>query len=193
MGPLASGLLPRGPSLNRVQAVDGGAGQKRGFSDDTAKVLLSEYNGANNTGVAEALLQADIQDFRVVFGGDAVLTVPAIKDAANLRRYLREAHAADRFRPSVFFGAVRASSVSTTSIVLVEGSAYMDTWTSALLWYFLWATRCAAQQGEPCLAYAVDAGQLRPRNQRLVRRYASSTNLVVTRSEAAADACAAGV
>ena len=53
------------------------------------KVLLIGYNGANNTG-AEALLQADIEDLRAVFGEDAVLTVPAVKDAANLRRYLHE-------------------------------------------------------------------------------------------------------
>jgi polysaccharide pyruvyl transferase WcaK-like protein len=150
------------------------------------KVLLIGYNGANNTG-AEALLQADIQDFRVVFGEEAVLTVPAIKDAANLRRYLREGPTLRIVSiPSLFFGAVRRLVREHDLVVLVEGSAYMDTWTSALLWYFLWATRCAAQEGKPCLAYAVDAGQLRPRNQRLVRRYASSTNLVVTRSEAAA-------
>jgi len=151
------------------------------------KVLLIGYNGANNTG-AEALLQADIQDFRVVFGEDAVLTVPAVKDAANLRRYLREGPTLQIVSiPSVFFGAVRRLVREHDLVVLVEGSAYMDTWTSALLWYFLWATRCAAQEGKPCLAYAVDAGQLRPRNRRLVRRYASSTNLVVTRSEAAAE------
>jgi polysaccharide pyruvyl transferase WcaK-like protein len=151
------------------------------------KVLLIGYNGANNTG-AEALLQADIQDFRVVFGEDAVLTVPAVKDAANLRRYLREGPALQIVSiPSVFFGAVRRLVREHDLVVLVEGSAYMDTWTSALLWYFLWATRCAAQEGKPCLAYAVDAGELRPRNQRLVRRYASSTNLVVTRSAAAAE------
>lgn len=151
------------------------------------KLLLIGYNGANNTG-AEALLQADIRDFRVVFGEDAVLTVPAVKDAANLRRYLREGPTLQIVSiPSVFFGAVRRLVREHDLVVLVEGSAYMDTWTSALLWYFLWATRCAAQEGKPCLAYAVDAGQLRPRNQRLVRRYASSTNLVVTRSEAAAE------
>ena len=28
-------------------------------------------------------------------------------------------------------------------VLLVEGSAYMDTWTSALLWAFLWTTHCA--------------------------------------------------
>ncbi|HET7929458.1 MAG TPA: polysaccharide pyruvyl transferase family protein [Actinomycetota bacterium] len=151
------------------------------------KVLLIGYNGANNTG-AEALLQADIQDFRAVFGEDAVLTVPAVKDAANLRRYLREGPTLRIVSiPSVFFAAVRRLVREHDLVVLVEGSAYMDTWTSALLWYFLWATRCAAREGKPCLAYAVDAGQLRPRNQRLVRRYAGSTDLVITRSEAAAE------
>jgi hypothetical protein len=41
------------------------------------KILLIGYNGANNTG-AEALLQADIEDLRAVFGNDALLTVPAL-------------------------------------------------------------------------------------------------------------------
>jgi polysaccharide pyruvyl transferase WcaK-like protein len=71
--------------------------------------------------------------------------------------------------------------------VLVEGSAYMDTWGSALLWYFLWATRCAHRSAKPCLAYAVDAGQLRPRNQRLVRRCGGTMDTIITRSAAAAE------
>ena len=36
----------------------------------------------------------------------------------------------------------------------------MDTWTSALLWAFLWTTRCAKYYKIPCVAYAVDAGDL---------------------------------
>ncbi|HET9250374.1 MAG TPA: polysaccharide pyruvyl transferase family protein [Actinomycetota bacterium] len=153
---------------------------------DPPRVLLIGYNGANNTG-AEALLQADIEDLRAVFGDDALLTVPALKDPANLRRYLREG---PNLRivpmPSIFLATTRRLVREHDLVVLVEGSAYMDTWTSALLWYFLWATRCAHREGKPCLAYAVDAGQLRPRNQRLVRRVASTTDLIVTRSEAAA-------
>jgi polysaccharide pyruvyl transferase WcaK-like protein len=150
------------------------------------RILLIGYNGANNTG-AEALLQADIDDLRAVFGDDAVLTVPALKDPANLRRYLHEGPSLRIVRmPSIFLAATRRLVREHDLVVLVEGSAYMDTWTSALLWYFLWATRCAYQEGKPCLAYAVDAGQLRPRNQRLVRRWASTTDLIVTRSEAAA-------
>jgi hypothetical protein len=72
-------------------------------------------------------------------------------------------------------------------VVLVEGSAYMDTWTPALLWYFLWATHCAAELGKPCLAYAVDAGQLSRLDRWLVPREASLTELIVTRSQATAE------
>jgi polysaccharide pyruvyl transferase WcaK-like protein len=151
------------------------------------RILLIGYNGANNTG-AEALLQADIEDLRAVFGDEALLTVPALKDPANLRRYLQEGPSLRIVRmPSIFPAATRRLVREHDLVVLVEGSAYMDTWTSALLWYFLWATRCAHLEGKPCLAYAVDAGQLRPRNQRLVRRWASTTDLIVTRSEAAAE------
>jgi polysaccharide pyruvyl transferase WcaK-like protein len=151
------------------------------------KVLLIGYNGANNTG-AEALLQADIEDLRAVFGEDALLTVPALKNPANLRRYLHEGPTL-RIVPmsSIFLSTTRRLVREHDLVVLVEGSAYMDTWTSALLWYFLWATRCAHRERTPCLAYAVDAGQLRPRNQWLVRRVASTTGLIVARSEAAAD------
>ena len=56
---------------------------------DAPRILLIGYSGANNTG-AEALLQADIEDLRAVFGEDALLTVPALKDPDNLRRYLHE-------------------------------------------------------------------------------------------------------
>src|SRR5687768_17159993 len=54
----------------------------------TPNVLMMGYNGANNTG-AEALLLADIEDVRAVFGPDAHITVPTI-NPANLRRYLVE-------------------------------------------------------------------------------------------------------
>ena len=154
---------------------------------DPPRILLIGYSGANNTG-AEALLQADIEDLRAVFGDDALLTVPALKDPDNLRRYLHEGPTLRIVSmPSFFLSATRRLVREHDLVVLVEGSAYMDTWTSALLWYFLWATRCAHREAKPCLAYAVDAGELRPRNQRLVRRLASTTDLIVTRSEAAAD------
>ena len=148
--------------------------------------LLVGYNGANNTG-AEALLQADIADLRAVLGPDARLTVPTL-NAANLRRYLQPGPTL-RIAPipTVFFAAVRRLVREHDLVVLVEGSAYMDTWTPALLWYFLWATRCADEAGKPSLAYAVDAGQLSRLDRWLTSRVASRSELIVTRAEAAAD------
>ena len=52
------------------------------------EVLLVGYNGANNTG-AEALLLADIEDMRAVFGPGVHITIPTI-NPANLRRYIQE-------------------------------------------------------------------------------------------------------
>ncbi len=151
------------------------------------KILLVGYNGATNTG-AEALLQADIADLRAVLGRDALLTVPTLNEH-NLRRYFTDG---PNLRivpiPPIYPLAFRRLVREHDLILLVEGSAYMDTWTSALLWAFLWATHCADAADKPCLAYAVDAGQLRsPLNRRLVRREASKTDLIVARSAAAAE------
>lgn len=150
------------------------------------RILLVGYSGANNTG-AEALLRSDIEDLRAVLGKDLHITIPAL-NPANLRRYVREGPDLEIvLLPPIFFRTIRKLVQETDVVVLVEGSAYMDTWTSALLWYFLWATHCAEVMHKPCLAYAVDAGGLSPWNRQLVRRVASSTDLIVTRSEAAAD------
>ncbi|MGE5619468.1 MAG: polysaccharide pyruvyl transferase family protein [Sphingomonadaceae bacterium] len=149
-------------------------------------VLLVGYNGANNTG-AEALLLSDIQDVRAVVGPDAQITVPAL-EPANLRRYIQEG---PRLRiaklPTVFPATVRRLVAEHDLVLLVEGSTYMDSWGSPLLWAFLWTTWCAHSLGKPCLAYAVDAGDLSPFNRRLVRLVASRTKLIVARSQAAAD------
>ncbi|NPV09299.1 MAG: polysaccharide pyruvyl transferase family protein [Anaerolineae bacterium] len=152
---------------------------------DGPRVLLVGYNGANNTG-AEALLQADLRDLRSLLP-DAQVTVPTLSEA-NLRRYLKEGpDLRIEPMPTIFFRKVERLVRDHDLVMLVEGSAYMDTWTSALLWYFLWATHCARSLGKPCLAYAVDAGDLSPLNRWLVRRVASRTGLIVTRARAAAE------
>jgi len=150
------------------------------------KVLLVGYNGANNTG-AEALLLSDIEDVRAVLGPDALITVPTLNES-NLRRYVQEG---PNLRivpiPALFPLAVRQLVAEHDLIMLVEGHCYMDDSTSLLLWAYLWATHCAHTMGKPSLAYSVDAGQLSPVNRRLVRHEASKTDLIITRSQAAAD------
>lgn len=150
------------------------------------RVLLVGYNGANNTG-AEALLLADIEDVRAVLGEKVHITVPSLNEA-NLRRYLKEG---PNLRivsiPMIFPLTVWKLVKEHDLIILVEGSTYMDTWTSALLWYFLWTTWCAHFMGKPCLAYAVDAGDLSAFNRRLVCRVANKTGLIIVRIQSAAD------
>lgn len=148
------------------------------------KVLLVGYNGANNTG-SEARLIAIIEDLRQVLGPEVQITVPTLNEE-NLRRYLEE----DAFLhiapiPSIFLFPIRKLVKEHDLVLLVEGSCYMDTWTSALLWAFLWTTKCAHDLGKPCIAYAVDAGELSSLNQYLVKREASKTDLIITRTKQA--------
>ena len=150
------------------------------------KVLLVGYNGANNTG-SEARLLSIIEDVRSVLGPHTEITVPTLNEE-NLRRYLKEdEHLNITPIPSIFFFAVDRLVREHDLVLLVEGSCYMDTWTSALLWAFLWATHSAHRQKRPCVAYAVDAGHLSRFNKWLVRREASKTDLIITRTRYAAD------
>jgi polysaccharide pyruvyl transferase WcaK-like protein len=157
----------------------------RGREDAPARVLLVGYNGANNTG-SEARLLEIIGEVREVMGKDTLITVPTLNED-NLRRYLNES---DTLRiapiPSIFFFELKRLVREHDLMMLVEGSCYMDTWTSALLWAFLSATKYAHSSGIPSLAYAVDAGSVSPSNQRRVKREASKTDLIITRTNAAA-------
>jgi polysaccharide pyruvyl transferase WcaK-like protein len=154
-------------------------------SNRTVKVLLVGYNGANNTG-SEARLLAIIAEARSVLGPEAIITVPTLNER-NLRRYIKED---ERLRiapiPSIYFFALRRLIREHDLIMLIEGSCYMDTWAKALLWAYLSTSKYSRQYGKPCLAYAVDAGTLSKSSVAKVRREASKTDLIVTRTHLAA-------
>jgi polysaccharide pyruvyl transferase WcaK-like protein len=150
------------------------------------RVLLVGYNGANNTG-SESRLLSIIDDVRAVVGPGAVITIPTLNQA-NLCRYIEETpNQVIAPIPSIYFGALRRLVRRSDLVLLVEGSCYMDTWTSALLWAFLWSTKQAARYGKPSMAYAVDSGNLSESNLKRVRKDASLTDLIVTRTQAASD------
>ncbi len=150
------------------------------------KVLLMGYNGANNTG-SEARLLAIIDEVREVVGPEVEITIPTICEK-NLRRYVKEESNLKIVEyPTVYFLALYSLVKEHDLILLTEGSCYMDTWSSCLLWAWLWVTGCANKKGKIVVAYAVDAGYLSPFNQKLVRRIASKTDLIITRTRAAAD------
>ncbi len=151
------------------------------------KVLLVGYNGANNTG-AEAKLLVIINEIRSILGPDAILTVPSL-NMANLKRYLQETQTLkiETVRPSTFPVDIYRLVKQNDLVLLVEGSTYMDTWSPALLWYYLLATRYARQMGKPCVAYSVDAGSASRFNRWLIRREASKTDLILARTMKAAE------
>ena len=151
------------------------------------KVLLVGYNGANNTG-AEAKLLVCIDEIRSVLGQEACITIPSLNEA-NLRRYLQEGPnlKIKSVRPSLFPLDIRNLVKQNDLIMLVEGSCYMDTWGSALLWYYLLATRYAHSMKKPCIAYSVDAGTASRFNRWLIRREASKTDLILARTKEASE------
>lgn len=153
--------------------------------DSAPKVLLLGYNGANNTG-AEAKLLATIVDIRSLLGPSAMLTVPSL-DVAKLRRYLREEEGLKIVKvPTTYRRTIRRLVREHDIIVLVEGSCYIETFTKALLDAYLWGTRCAAKLGRPCIAYAVDSGQVSMASEGKIREDASKTDLIIMRTFAGA-------
>ena len=56
--------------------------------------------------------------------------------------------------PSLYHLAIDRMVKDSDVMMLVEGSCYMDTWTSSLLAAYLWATRCACRHGRRSVAYA---------------------------------------
>lgn len=156
-------------------------------SNKHPNILLVGYNGANNTG-AEAKLLVSIDEIRSILGPDSCITVPSLNEA-NLQRYLKETPKTKikPVRPHQFFFDIWKYVKQNDLIILVEGSCYMDTWGAALLWYYLLATRYAHSMKKPCVAYSVDAGKASPLNRWLIRREASKTNLILARTESAAE------
>jgi polysaccharide pyruvyl transferase WcaK-like protein len=151
------------------------------------KVLLVGYNGANNTG-AEAKLLVIIDELRRVLGQEAIFTVPSL-NVTYLNRYLQESPnlKIKPVKPSTFPIDIYRLVKENDLILLVEGSTYMDTWGSALLWYYLMATRYAYQMKKPCIGYSVDAGKASRFNRWLIRREASKSSLILARTKKAAE------
>ncbi|MDI6643768.1 MAG: polysaccharide pyruvyl transferase family protein [Methanobacteriaceae archaeon] len=150
------------------------------------KVLLVGYNGANNTG-SEARLLSIINDIQELLGSNVIITIPTLNEK-NLRRYIKESpNIKIQAIPSIFHLALISLVKKNDLILLVEGSCYMDTWSSALLTAFLWTTKYAYKYNKPCVAYAVDAGHLSPSNMKKVKNDASKTSLIITRTYKAAE------
>ena len=148
------------------------------------RVLLLGYGGANNTG-SEVRILTIIDDVRAAMGDQVIITVASVSPEKT-RRFLSERENLRIVRiPYVFpFAIWRLTRVHDLTL-LVEGSTFKDNWGSALLYAFLWAAWCSRLHGRKCIAYAVDAGRMRPMHQRLTRHVCGGIDLLITRTEAA--------
>ncbi|MCK9903791.1 polysaccharide pyruvyl transferase family protein [Frankia sp. Cpl3] len=149
-------------------------------------MLLLGYLGAENTG-SEIRLLTIIEDVRAVFGSDVEITVGTASRANTLRLITESATLSIVEIPYVYPAAVRRLTARHDLVMLVEGSLFKDSWSSALLYLFLWGAWTARRAGAATVAYAVDAGRMKPVNRLLTRHVARSMDLIVVRTAAARD------
>ena len=155
-------------------------------NDNKPKVFCLGYNGSNNTG-SEVRLISIIEDVRSVFDNKVNITIPTF-NIKNLRRYIKEdQNLKITHLPSIYHFSITNAVKNHDLIILVEGSCYMDTWTWALLWAFLLATKQAYASGKLVVAYSVDAGEIKSSNLVKACREIDKTDLIIVRNRAAAE------
>ena len=156
---------------------------RRWREGEPIECLVVGYGGANNTGAeartVEAIKQMLQADSRIR------ITLTSL-DREQTLRYITEherLHVA-QVHP-VFIGCIAPPRKSDV-VVLVEGSCFKDNFSSALLWFFMYAAELAQSFGKPTAAYAVDVGRMKKADERWAVGVANKMDLVMTRTGAAA-------
>ncbi len=147
-------------------------------------IILVGYGGANNTG-AEVRTLTIVDDLHAVFGENVPITVGTL-NRKNTLRTIEESRTLTVLQvPYVCVAAIWRATKQYDIAMLVEGSTFKDSWSSALLYVFLWGAWSANRHGKFTVAYAVDAGHMRPINRALTRLVCADIDLIITRSAAA--------
>lgn len=151
---------------------------------DPIECLVVGYGGANNTGAEARTVEA----IKQMFDADSRIHITLTSlDRKQTLRYITE-H--DRLKVAqvnpVFIGCVLRLVLKTDIVVLVEGSCFKDNFSSALLWFFMYAAELAQKFGKPTVAYAVDAGKMKPADEKWAKDVANKMELLMTRTGTAA-------
>jgi polysaccharide pyruvyl transferase WcaK-like protein len=126
-----------------------------------------------------------VDDLRAVFGEDVPITIGTL-NRENTLRTIEESPTLKVLQvPYVCVAAIWRETKDYDIVMLVEGSTFKDSWSSALLYVFLWGAWSANRHGKFTVAYAVDAGHMRPINRALTRLVCADIDLIITRSAAA--------
>ena len=150
--------------------------------------LLFGYCGNRNTG-SDVRMLTIIEDVRAVFGPETMVTVVS-QDREVTRQVVTEgAHLQvveiPFGEPLLFGNRVQRQVMKHDATFLIEGSALQQNFSPWLLYAYLWTAFTAWLAGRPCIAYAVDVGNMTPFNRWLVVRACGLMDLVITRTERA--------
>lgn len=159
--------------------------RKRYRPGEMIECLVIGYGGANNTGAEARTVEA----VRQMLDADPRIniTLTSLDREKNLR-YISEHPRLKlvQIHPIFIFSVLKLV-LKCHILVLAEGSCFKDNFASALLWYFMYSAGLAIRLGVPTVAYAVDAGKMKRANRRWARKVASRIDLLMTRTQAAAD------
>lgn len=159
--------------------------RRRWKTGEPIRCLLVGYSGANNTG-AEVHAAEAIKQMREATDGKLDVTVTSLDRRRSLR-YLTEderLHVVEI--PSAFMIALLKLVLRADVVVLVEGYCFMEYFSQVLFWLFMFSADLAQRLGLVTVAYAVDAGALRPANASWARRVADRLDLLMMRTNATA-------
>ncbi len=153
---------------------------------EVIECLVVGYGGANNTGAEARTAEA----IRQMLDADPRLRVTLT--SLDRRQTLRYVEEGERLRVAqihpVFVGSLLRLVRRTDCVVIIEGSCFKENFSAALLWFFLYALDLAQRFGLPTVTYGVDAGPLSPVNRAWAREVAERVDLLMVRTEAAAEA-----
>lgn len=147
------------------------------------QMLAIGYSGAENTGSEARTLVAMEQWLK---SGASKIILPSL-DPEKTQKYLAA-------MPNVvvvplhsfFIASIPKYVLSSEAVVLVEGSCFMDNFSPIILWFFMFSAALAKKLGKKVLAYAVDAGKTSKSNTWLIKKVATTMDLVSVRSKGAA-------
>jgi polysaccharide pyruvyl transferase WcaK-like protein len=139
----------------------------------------------NNTG-AEARTSEALKQIREVTKGKMLFDIISF-DRLKLMRYMQEDSDIKIVTPNhIFIIDIIKLIIKSDMVILIEGSGFRQNFSSALLWYFLYTMGLAQELGIVTVAYAVDAGKLSCSNRFLTKKVAERIDLLMIRTEQAA-------
>ena len=146
--------------------------------------MLAGYNGAGNTGSDLRTLQI-IEDLEQSQGNDIAVSVISLhrgwRELCEGKQHVRVLQARLVLVPLQTVWWILRHDV----VLLAEGSTFKVSWSSLLLWAYLWMAFISICLRRPCIAYCVDVGDLSPLQRRIVVWICNRLTTVIVRSHAA--------